>query len=395
MLRFRMVNALLAVPAVAALLFVAGCGGGKENPPPAGDGGKKDGSANVGGGAPKTLTELQSKGTATIEGKVSFEGTAPEAKAITFVKDEAHCKMGPKTDTTEPLWRVGPDVGIGNVIVWVQAPKGSFFKLTDAEKKRDEPVVIHQPYCAFEPHVFVVYPSYYDGTSKTQKKTGQILKVINDATIPHNSNVTFSDERVNREGANKILEPKKGDKIDEMTFPGIAPSMANQAGGVQTATVKCNVHTWMNAYGKVLDHPFYAVTKGGEPEAKEYGTYKIENVPAGVELELVYWARIDGREGGTEGFEKDQAGRQERCQGRLQDQQVSDSFDQNKNGPRRTSAGRFLFPGCEFINRSATTRPPSRRRFPSQTPYRLFFRVASGSPVRRPGTAGVPSSASI
>jgi hypothetical protein len=289
MLRFRSVTSLLAVPAAAALLFLTGCGGDKPPTP------SKDGSANTGGGdkgGPKgPLKELESKGTGTVEGKVVFDGTPPVPKPVDFSakkENEAYCHMGPKVDTTDPLWRVGPDGGVGNVVVWVRAPAGTFFKLSDADKKRTDPVVIRQPFCAFEPHTFVVYPTYFDGTSKTQKPTGQVLKVINDATIAHNSNVDFSNKQLGT-GDNKMLAPKSDGKIAEMVFSEISASKPKEAGGVNTATVKCNVHTWMNATGKVLDHPFFAVTKGGGPEDKEFGTYKIENVPAGTELELVYW----------------------------------------------------------------------------------------------------------
>ena len=44
----------------------------------------------------------------------------------------------------------------------------------------------------------------------------------------------------------------------------------------------CNIHTWMTGYAYVFDHPFNAVTD-------EHGNYKIENVPTGAEVEIVYW----------------------------------------------------------------------------------------------------------
>jgi hypothetical protein len=38
--------------------------------------------------------------------------------------------------------------------------------------------------------------------------------------------------------------------------------------------VKCDVHSWMNAYVGVVSHPYYAVTRAD-------GAFKIANVPAG------------------------------------------------------------------------------------------------------------------
>jgi hypothetical protein len=37
---------------------------------------------------------------------------------------------------------------------------------------------------------------------------------------------------------------------------------------------KCDVHGWMNAYGAVLDHPFFAVSDGS-------GKFEIKGLPPG------------------------------------------------------------------------------------------------------------------
>ena len=46
--------------------------------------------------------------------------------------------------------------------------------------------------------------------------------------------------------------------------------------------VKCDVHSWMNAYIGLFDHPFYSVTAGKE------GTYTISGLPPG-EYEIAAW----------------------------------------------------------------------------------------------------------
>ena len=45
--------------------------------------------------------------------------------------------------------------------------------------------------------------------------------------------------------------------------------------------IKCDVHSWMNAYVSVFDHPFFAVTD-------EEGNYKIDNIPSG-HYEVIAW----------------------------------------------------------------------------------------------------------
>jgi hypothetical protein len=82
------------------------------------------------------------------------------------------------------------------------------------------------------------------------------------------------------QSGNQILPAKSKEpaKLDIAFKPG----KPTEAGGEQTVTFACNIHTWMKGYAKVFDHPFAAVTK-------EDGTYEIKNAPAGVDVELVYW----------------------------------------------------------------------------------------------------------
>jgi len=47
--------------------------------------------------------------------------------------------------------------------------------------------------------------------------------------------------------------------------------------------IKCDVHSWMSCYVFVLDHPFFATTKGHltTKDNSTFGTYEIKEVPAG------------------------------------------------------------------------------------------------------------------
>jgi hypothetical protein len=292
MQRLRLISALLAMPALAVLIAAAGCGGGESEKPQANTGGGGKATSGSSSKSASARTELASTGWGTLKGKVTFEGDPPKPAPIDFEakkkEDAPYCHMGPKNDTTDPVWRVGSDKGVGNVMVWLQEPKDHYFKIPDAQKDQGETVVISQPYCAFEPHVFVLYPSYYDAKSGKQKSTGQKFKVINNATISHNTNVLF-DPLLNPGGKNELLAPKKGNDVKELEFDHIKPCKDKEFGKSSPISISCNIHPWMSAKGRAFDHPFVAVTSGGKEGDKDYGVYEIKDAPAGAEVELVYW----------------------------------------------------------------------------------------------------------
>src|SRR5438093_4446274 len=291
MKRLRFVVALFLMPVLG--IFTLGCGGSDESTkdmPPSSKVAKKSSSGSkssetkesTGGGsggaatASSGATELESTGSGTLKGTIAFDGTPPAQAAIKMEKDPDYCR---KTDPKKlQVWDVGSNKGVANVVVWLRAPKGKCFKIPDDMKQwKGDPVKIDQPHCAFEPRVVALFPSYYDVKAKKQTATGQKFEVVNGATIPHNTNWNPSSTLINS-GGNQILPPKTPNPLD-ISFK---PSRPTEAGGEQTVTFACNIHTWMKGYAKVFDHPFAVVTK-------EDGTYEIKNAPAGVELDLVYW----------------------------------------------------------------------------------------------------------
>lgn len=279
MLRLRLIP-------VALMMFILALGCGDKG---ADKGGSTDsGGGTSGGGGEKKKTALEklaSKGAGTVEGKVSFDGEPPTPKDLTpqinmKEGDAPHCKMGKTEDET---WVVDKaDKGVANVIVWLRAPRGKYFDIPEKSRDRaSETVTLGQPYCAFEPHVVALFPSYYDADSKKQKATGQKFKVVNNATISHNTNITPKDPIINPGGLNELLKAKAGDKVEERELK-LKPCKDADANGEQSFTVACNIHPWMKASGRIFDHPFFAITN-------KDGSFKIENAPAGAELELVYW----------------------------------------------------------------------------------------------------------
>ena len=182
--------------------------------------------------------------------------------------DKAECLAG---DTAAFTWHVNPqNKGVQNVVVWVKPPDGKFFKPnTPSEKtwKKDD-VAINMPHCAFVPHVQVAFVSYFDG--KDPQKSGQKIKLVNDAPITHN--VKWTGSTLRSPGANPILQPKQEDDITSRVKADTQTPIA----------LACNIHTWMHGYLWAIDTPYYAITD-------KDGTFEIKDLPAGTEVYVVQW----------------------------------------------------------------------------------------------------------
>jgi hypothetical protein len=286
MRRLQWFGLMASVPLMVGLVFSLGCGGDNKTADKGAAGaGKGDkGAKDEGEKKPAPAgakEELASTGWGKIVGKVTYEGTPPEMNKDIIAKDNkdrAECEKGPTADFT---WKVGSDKGVANVVVWLRAPAGKYFKIPDDKKVMKEMIKIDQPHCAFEPHVVALFPSYFDG--KQQKKTGQEFEVVNSADkITHNTNWKTTDSTLMKED-NIILTKNATRKIS------VSPSSEKKSGGEQGLSLACNIHPWMKSYALVFDHPFAAVTSGDQQDAKDFGTYEIKEAPAGVEVDVMYW----------------------------------------------------------------------------------------------------------
>jgi hypothetical protein len=279
-------GSICMVTMLGVALASMGCGGDKTG----GDkgGGSPKPSASSGdnkGGAPKgERSGIVPTGWATLKGRVTFEGTPPAVKDVDLVdaagKPNANADYCKKGDIRNPLWMIDATKGVKNVVVWIKPPAGKFFEIPADQQKPEQAVVkVDQPFCAFEPHVSILFPSFYDAASKKQKSTGQTFEVVNSATITHNTNWTPTNSAINT-GNNKMLPPKAEEKID------FKASREDRPSGEDLISLKCNIHPWMTGYVWAFDHPYAAVTKAD-------GSYEIKNVPAGAELDVVAWHEPD------------------------------------------------------------------------------------------------------
>jgi hypothetical protein len=260
------------------VLAAPGCS--KKDEPPKKTDGKAGGDGKPGtdgqAGKPKTgeLTELAPPEWGTLTGTVTYDGDPPkqpEIKAMATHKDKeaCHADASPR-ELVEQTWLVNPkNKGISDVAIFLKPPEGKYFKIHDSYLKQKGAVVeLHQPHCAFIPHVLVYWASSYDKDSGELKTSGQKVKIMNDSkSITHNT-AWAGDPDLNPK-VSRTLEPGK-DFLHAFTAQDTPIG------------IKCDIHTWMNAKCWALDNPYCARTD-------ENGKFKIENVPAGVELHVVVW----------------------------------------------------------------------------------------------------------
>jgi plastocyanin len=215
--------------ACAALAAIAACGG---------DTGKSRATTPAPDAKP-----VDPATAATVTGNVLFEGTAPGNPVLNMSSDGACGTAETRAETY-----VVDNGGLKNVFVYVKDGLGNKY-LFD---KATEPVKLDQQGCHYVPHVVGV-------------RAGQPLEVSNSDNTLHN---VHGMPRENQEFNKGQLV--KGVK-NTVTFD--APEVL--------IPFKCDVHSWMNAYVGVVDHPYFAVTGAGgafELRGLPPGTYSIEAV---------------------------------------------------------------------------------------------------------------------
>jgi hypothetical protein len=240
----------------------------------------KDKDASVKTDPPKDPVKKEpiKAGTGTIKGKFVYADALPKIDEIPELlknDDCAKCKLPADKEYMKcyQKWIVGKDKGVANVLVRLKVPEGKYFEASesDLKERKTQKVTIDQPCCAFEPHVAVLYPDYFDG--KKLKPTGQVLLVKNSAPFLHNTKI-MGNGRVGNEKPSKSLEANIG-SAEFVLAPEVVP-----------INVACDAHPWMNAKLFAFDHPYAAVT-GID------GTFVIKNVP-NQKLIVEFWHEEKG-----------------------------------------------------------------------------------------------------
>ena len=226
---------------VAMVLFT-GCGGDEPFPLESSD--VEDIYSGGVGGTKYFVTSTNPADFGTITGKVNYTGRRRNRK-VPLAKD--FCINANPNGMLSENFMVGANGELGNVIVYVKfgLKKVSFPTPTES-------VLLDQKACQYLPHLVVV-------------QFGQELIIRNSDNHEHNVHWMPG---VNGE----INEPMNTPfDLDPMTF-----SRTQVA-----ASVKCEIHGWMQSYVAVLAHPCWAITK-------DDGTFEIKGVPPG-NLQLAAW----------------------------------------------------------------------------------------------------------
>ena len=173
-----------------------------------------------------------------IMGMITLEGTAPAPEEIRMNSDPV-C-LTEATNTQTEYYVVGDGGVLANVFVYVrEGLEGRTFPPATGT------MTIDQDGCQYHPHVFGM-------------RVGQTLEILNSDPTLHNIHATPS--------AN--AEFNMGQPIEGMRFERTFETPEIMV------PFKCDVHSWMNAYVGVLDHPYFAVTA-------ENGGFDISGLPPG------------------------------------------------------------------------------------------------------------------
>jgi len=180
--------------------------------------------------------------TASISGKIAFEGTPPRMKKITVDADPKCAEMHADTPLRQEEVVVNPNSTLKWVFVYIKSglPDGKTYDVPST------PVELDQKGCHYEPHVFGMMAH-------------QHLKIVNKDDTLHNIHAMPT-----KSAEFNVGQPNQGmETLKTFANPEIMVHF------------KCDVHPWMSAYVGVTDNPFYSVTG-------DDGTYKITGLPAGT-----------------------------------------------------------------------------------------------------------------
>ena len=238
-------------------LFAVGCGGGGSpsgggtSSKPSSDSSSKAGDNDEGSGSGTTASdsaadsgeEISTEGWGNLKGKFLVTG-APEPAKISVTADVAYC--GTFTLVQESVV-AGPNGELANVVLmpFVQRGDSPLKKHESYANSADEPVVINNKGCRFEPHVALM-------------QAGQTLIIENSDTVGHNTKIDSPNNPIN-----PIIPP--GQKLEEKGF-----TKAERL----PVGASCSIHPWMNGWLVVTDSPYMAASG-------ENGEFLIENLPAG------------------------------------------------------------------------------------------------------------------
>lgn len=249
----------IGIGCLAAACLVAGCG----------DGGKSGGSGG-GGAAPAPPQDAgkQDAGKApevagppgSIKGKTVFKGEPPKPGPIDMSKD-AKCAAKHASPVMEEFFLAGDGNTLGNVVVEIGKGPKAWKAKAAAEPVPTTPFVLDQAGCMYVPHVFAL-------------RAGTPFQAKNSDETDHN--VHFYGES-NKSGKDNVAHAKGA--------PNVSFDLKNAE--ENPVTFKCDVHPWMMAYSRIVDHNAFSVTK-------KDGAFEFKDLPPGEYTVQGFHERFDG-----------------------------------------------------------------------------------------------------
>ncbi len=204
-------------------------------------------------------TSFAADGWGSVTGKIMWKGDVPAPELLHAkgapVKDAADCAA---VDAYKQDLFVDEETkGIANVFIYLRkAPKN-----VHPDAKEFEPqVVFDQKYCTFIPHTLLV-------------RAGQAVEVLNSDAASHNTH-TFP---LRNKGENLAIPGN--------TVKGKGTLFKTKSAESLPIEVKCDFHSWMNAYWLILDHPYAAISQ-------KDGSFEIKNLPEGTHKFRVWHERV-------------------------------------------------------------------------------------------------------
>jgi hypothetical protein len=197
-----------------------------------------------------------------VKGRVLWgAGDAPEREALNVNRDREAClKNGPIL--SERLVIDRKSLAVRDVFVWLMVDsrdlKDALKPLPihpDLKKPKEKFVPLGISCGRFEPHAFAL-------------REGQSIRVTSPEPIAYNVKIDGDLDGVNS-GCNVLLPPNGKTEY--------GPLKAQR----HPLPVSDNIHSWMRAWCRVYNHPYFFVTG-------EDGKFVLENAPAG-RFRLVVW----------------------------------------------------------------------------------------------------------
>jgi len=183
----------------------------------------------------------------SLAGRVMFTGAHPAPEKMQINEDPLCQQALASGNLPNDAVLIAKDGGIQNAFVYIkdELPEYAFDVPTTA-------VLLDQKACRYTPRVFGV-------------RVGQTVDMANsDATLHNVHSLPMNNAEFN------IGLPVQN---SHMTQSFAAPEVM--------VRFKCDVHSWMSAYGGVMSHPFFAVT-GAD------GSFSMAGLPPGT-YELAVW----------------------------------------------------------------------------------------------------------